>query len=176
MKAKTQIGLLLAISLVLGGIFMRPAQVNADDMSVLKFGTMVGVPKALTGAQSPIRGVNGGGLPWVINGADGKLSASGELTIHVNGLVLDPTDPIAIARGIGNTNPISSFRALVSCQTASGGIVNIMTDAFPATTGLVSAGGGNAEIETMISLPHPCIAPILFVTSPGGAWFATTGN
>ena len=30
-------------------------------------------------------------------------------------------------------------------------------------------------ISDTIVLPQPCIAPIVFVTSPGGAWFAATG-
>ena len=30
----------------------------------------------------------------------------------------------------------------------------------------------NATIDTTVTLPHPCIQPIGFVTSPGGAWFA----
>jgi hypothetical protein len=37
------------------------------------------------------------------------------------------------------------------------------------------SGGGNAEIEAQLTLPQPCIAPLIFVTSPGGAWFAATG-
>jgi hypothetical protein len=27
----------------------------------------------------------------------------------------------------------------------------------------------------VVDLPSPCIAPIVFVTSPNGAWFAATG-
>jgi hypothetical protein len=34
---------------------------------------------------------------------------------------------------------------------------------------------GDAEIEAMLDLPDPCLAPIVFVTNPGGAWFAVTG-
>lgn len=49
-----------------------------------------------------------------------------------------------------------------------------MTDAFPATQGFASEGGGNAKIEADLALPQPCLAPIIFVTSPGGAWFAVT--
>ncbi|HXQ38721.1 MAG TPA: hypothetical protein VN843_32265, partial [Anaerolineales bacterium] len=58
---------------------------------------------------------------------------------------------------------------------------NIPTELFPATTGLASAGGGNATIVADLSLPSPCIAPIIFVTGPPnatnpiGAWFAATG-
>lgn len=44
----------------------------------------------------------------------------------------------------------------------------------PATTGAESDGGGNARIETHLVLPDPCIAPIVSVASPGGAWFSAT--
>jgi hypothetical protein len=74
------------------------------------------------------------------------------------------------------SNPISSFRATVSCVQADGTPLNIQTAAFPATTGTAASGGGDAEIDTVVTLPQPCIAPIVFVTSPGGAWFAATGQ
>jgi hypothetical protein len=51
-----------------------------------------------------------------------------------------------------------------------------MTDLFPATAGFGTADGGDASIEAHITLSNPCIAPIVFVGSPGGAWFAVTGN
>ena len=34
---------------------------------------------------------------------------------------------------------------------------------------------GDAEIEAKLDLPNPCIAPIIFVTSPTGSWFSVTG-
>jgi hypothetical protein len=40
-------------------------------------------------------------------------------------------------------------------------------------------GGGNAHIEARLALPHPCIAPIVFVNNgtvaAPGRWFAITG-
>jgi hypothetical protein len=73
-------------------------------------------------------------------------------------------------------NPIPAFKGLVSCVTSDGTFDNILTDAFTATTGAASAGGGNADIEADVTLPSPCIAPIVFVTSSGGSWFAATGH
>jgi hypothetical protein len=35
---------------------------------------------------------------------------------------------------------------------------------------------GDAEIEDTVTLPSPCFAPIVFVTSTGNAWFAVTGR
>lgn len=143
---------------------------GAKGPKVLKFNTMVGVPAGLTGAQSqvPLRGINGGGLPWAIADAEGELRANGHLEIRVQGLVL------AAGANTG-INPIASFRGLVSCVNADGTFSNIPTDPFPATTGAATAGGGNAEIVADLVLPQPCIAPIIFVTSPTGSWFAATG-
>ena len=77
-------------------------------------------------------------------------------------------------------NTVAAFRAVVSCLTKDAGgapaTVNVATAPFPATTGPASTGGGNAKIEAWLNLPSPCIAPIVFVTSPGGNWFAATGN
>jgi hypothetical protein len=135
---------------------------------ILEWGTMVGVPTGLTGAQSlaPLRGINGGGVPWTLTRGQGQLKIDGSLEIEVDGLVLATT----------GSNPSAVFRGLVSCVTATGAFQNILTDAFPATTGLASEGGGDAVIETTVALPSPCIAPIVFVTSNGGSWFAATGN
>jgi hypothetical protein len=176
MKIKAGIGLFLVSLMVLGMFLALPTtQVQADTLSILRFGTMVGVPKAFTAGQNPIRGINGGGLPWVISGAQGSLSASGKLSVRVTGLVLDPKDPTVISNGLAGQNPSASFRAIVSCQTADGGVMNVMTDPFPAKTGLASEGGGNARVVTTVTLPKPCIAPIIFITNPAGAWFAATG-
>ena len=95
--------------------------------------------------------------------AEGELSASGHLELSVEGLVL-------AAGANAGTNPIASFRAVVSCLDATGVAVNIPTGLFPASA------TGDADIEADVVLPQPCLAPIVFVTSPGQAWFAITGN
>lgn len=158
----------LAVVMVLSGVLLSGqfSPATAKEPKILEFDSMVGIPLAFTGTKSPIRGINGGGLPWVIGSAQGELKASGELELSVQGLVLAAT----------GSNPITSFRAIVSCLASDTSVVNITTDPFPATTGLASAGGGNAKIEAQLTLPQPCIAPIIFVTSPGGNWFAVTGN
>jgi hypothetical protein len=145
------------------------SSVTAKESKILEFDTMVGVPQAFTRDQNPIRGINGGGLPWTLSSAKGELTVGGHLEIEVQGLVL-------AAGANAGSNPITSFRAIVSCLKSDASVENIQTDAFPATTGPATAGGGNAKIEANVNLPHPCIAPIIFVTSPGGAWFASTGG
>lgn len=138
---------------------------------LMKWDVMVGVPQGLTGtaSQTPLRGISGGGIPWMLASGEGTLSATGKLHIEVEGLVL-------ASGASAGTNPINMFRGLVSCVTSTGTFDNIPTDQFPATTGPASSGGGNAEIDAVVTLPSPCIAPIVFVTSPGGSWFAATGN
>jgi hypothetical protein len=56
---------------------------------ILAFDAMVGVPAGLTGSQSqaPLRGINGGGVPWVIAAGSGELSVA-RLEVTVEGLVL----------------------------------------------------------------------------------------
>ncbi len=169
MKKVSQIILVLMLvsAFFFGGSVSSAA---AKGPKILQFDTMVGIPATLTGTQSqvPLRGINGGGLPWMLSDASGQLRADGHLEIEVQGLVL------AAGPNAGK-NPIASFRGLVSCVNPDGTFTNILTDPFPATTGFAADGGGDATIEADLTLPQPCIAPIIFVTSPTGAWFAATG-
>lgn len=134
---------------------------------LLAFDTMVGVDGPYKGSTNPIRGVNGGGAPWVISEGKGLLKADGSLRIKVRGLVI----PIAPFNG---ANPAASFRAIVSCLTTDDGgnavVKNIQSGLFPANT------LGDSHIKEKLDLPTPCIAPIIFVTSAGGAWFSATGH
>jgi hypothetical protein len=159
----------LSAFLLLSTFFIGSAtSAGAKTPKILEFDTMVGIPAGLTRdlSQAPLRGINGGGVPWAIADASGELRANGHLEITVQGLVVASS----------GSNPSATFRGLVSCVNRDGTFTNILTDPFPATTGLASAGGGNATIEADVVLPQPCIAPIIFVTSgTSGAWFAATG-
>jgi hypothetical protein len=158
---------LLTLTLALLGVALfAQASTAAKGPKLLEWGTMVGNTQAFTGATNPIRNINGGGVPWVLSSAKGELSPDGALEIKVRGLVLASS----------GSNPSAVFRGLVSCLDGNAGIVNVLTANFPATTGPATAGGGNADIETTVSLPDPCIAPIVFVTSGTGSWFASTGG
>jgi hypothetical protein len=157
----------LTVVAILGVAFAGAA--GAKTNRVLAFDVMTPVVAPYTGPANPIRGINGGGVPWQLASGKGWLTAGGHLKVEVEGLVLAST----------HSNPIGSFKAIVSCQTVVDGaaqVVNVATGTFPATTGFASAGGGNADIEAQLTLPQPCIAPIVFVTSAGGSWFAATGS
>lgn len=164
MTIRTRIFLVTCLSLL-----AAPAAGLADD-KILSFDTMAGVVRPFTGAANAIRGVNGGGIPWTVAEAKGELRADGRIEVRVRGLVL--------AEGANaGTNPVAAFKAIVSCLTpardAAGALVastvNRSTNTFPASV------EGDSRIEDVVSLPTPCIAPIVFVTSPTGSWFSATG-
>ena len=146
---------------------------GADPGLILKFNVMTPVTGPYTGNSNPIRTVPGGGLPWIITAGTGSLTRDGHVLIHVRGLVLAEQSPVPAA--LQGTNPIPDFKAIVSCQTigaaGSATITNVSTGQFPAST------AGNADINARVTLPQPCIAPIVFVFgAPNVGWFAATGS
>jgi len=151
----------------------QPTPTTPPTASILEFDTMVGLPQAYTGSTNPVRGLDGGGLPWVISTASGKLMANGDLTVSVTGLIIPSDNAQAQSQGVAGTNPIPNFKAVVSCLTmdSSGAVatMNMETSTFAAST------TGDAQVSTNVTLPDPCIAPIIFITSPTNLWFAATG-
>jgi hypothetical protein len=151
-----------------------PAAASASGRGgkVLEFETMAPVTEPFTGAANPIRDLAGGGLPWEIDEAEGSLRRDGRLEINVEGLVLARRAPVPADRQ--GVNPSPSFKAVVSCvstdDTGAMSTVNVETGLVPATA------SGDARINTTVDLPDTCIAPVVFVTSPTGAWFSATGR
>jgi len=128
---------------------------------LLEFESMTPVTGAAVGAVND-RGLVGGGKPWAITSGTGEVDRDGNVEVTVTGLVI-PVAPF------NSTNPVGAFKAIVSCVT-KGGIVNVSTGTFPASA------AGNAAIHARVSLPRHCKHPIVFVTSPGGAWFAMSNR
>ena len=139
------------------------ASADPGPATVLKFSTMTPVTGPYVGPANPVRGEAGGGLPWILTAGTGSLKTDGHLLVKVRGLVLANQAPVPPA--LQGTNPFPDFRALVSCQSIS-------TGDFAANT------AGDSTINTTVSLPKPCIAPIVFVTGPTGFdfWFSVTGS
>jgi hypothetical protein len=161
----------LGMGAVAAGLLGGIVAASADPGTVLQFRSMAAVTGPFVGSANPVRGLNGGGFPWVISSGMGKLQPDGDLKVRVRGLVLanDPAVPAALRL----TNPIPQFKAVVSCLTigtaGTPAVTNVSTAGFPASP------QGDADIEAHVALPQHCFAPIVFVTSPTGAWFATTG-
>jgi hypothetical protein len=143
--------------------------------AVLEFGSMATVQGRLVGVRNPaLRNQAAGGLPWVIARGHGVLHADGRLEVDVRGLVLADDRDVPLARRL--TNPIPTFRAVVSCVKADGTTETSETPAVPATS------DGDAHVEAVVEppLPTPCVAPIVFVGNGAQhredvAWFAATG-
>jgi hypothetical protein len=160
----------LLLSLLAVGAVVVQSTAARDESSpgkdVLEFDVMSPVVAPFTGTAHPIRGVNGGGVPWQIDRGRGNLTSDGRLKIGVEGLVLVST----------GQNPIQMFRGVVNCLTTASPDqgVNISTAPVPASL------DGDATIKATVELPDPCVAPIVFVTSGTGQapgnWFAATGR
>ena len=158
-KIRWMLGALVLAVIGLVPVLGSTGPAGADPGTILKFDVMAPVTGPYVGTGNPIRTVPGGGLPWMIREGTGFLTRDGRLQIHVRGLVL--ADDPAVPANLRGTNPVPDFEAIVS---------NVTTAQFPAST------RGNADIKARVTLPRPCIAPVVFVASPGGAWFAATGS
>lgn len=167
--------LTFAVNAALGLLLLAaaPAAARADGSDkILEFETMAGVNRPYVGAANPVRGLGGGGLPWVIGRGKGEVRSDGRIEVKVRGLVL--ADDPAVPPAARLTNPSPTFRVVVSCQSvdAAGApaVVNVATGPFEATP------TGDAEIEAALELPSPCLAPVLFVTNAALRWFAVSGR
>jgi hypothetical protein len=124
--------------------------------------TVAGGPKILDSRMAAIPtagltldGVVGGGSPWVIDEGSARLFADGRLEVDIEGLVLASS----------HVNPVTSAHAILTCGGAP-----------VATTGNVPfSPTGDAEIETTVRLPQPCLAPAIFFTTGTDRWLAVTG-
>ena len=107
-----------------------------------------------------VRGVTGGGLPWVAKG-EMELDRSGQLRAEVRGLLL------AAGANAGTTGPVTMVSASLTCEGA--GVV-ATTKAFPLN------GAGNADIRDTVTAPASCLGPIVLIRAgTTGPWLAATG-
>lgn len=174
MRRVVGIAIGLAVIATMAVVAAIPLTASSSNKTLFEFGSLVGVSGVFVGPSTPLRGVPGGGFPWVISEGKARLKMNGELNVEVEGLVIDPSNATAQARGIAGKNPLPSFIATISCLDTKNGVTNINTSPVPASS------SGNAEIEQTIVLPATCIAPIVLVrgsspANPAGPWFAASG-
>ena len=160
--------LIALVALVLLASSAFPKDGAENDGNLFDFHSMTAVVPPFTGPANPIRGLGGGGAPWKITSGKAELNGSGKLEVRVRGLVLVGT----------GANPIANFSAILSCQSkdAAGAptVVNLVAATAPATA------AGDSDLEGRVTLPSPCIAPIVFVAIPATAtaparWLAVSG-
>jgi hypothetical protein len=135
------------------------------------FDAMYGVDGPFVGDGFPIRGIPGDELPWEIREARVRLDTDGHLTIKVRGLVFKDAPEVPVE--LRGTNDETEFRAAVSCWTEEGdhvATINTITEGFPATV------SGDSSIKATLTLPNPCVAPIVMVLAGSEEkWFAVAG-
>ncbi|HEY0517895.1 MAG TPA: hypothetical protein VGC84_00270, partial [Ilumatobacteraceae bacterium] len=88
--------------------------------------------------------------------------------VSIEGLVIAPGGP---PQFVGK-NPVPVQKVIVSCLSSDAGAattVNASSETFAVDA------AGNAMARVHVDLPSPCIAPIVFIASGGGAWFAASG-
>lgn len=145
-----------------GNRFLR---VEGLSTVLIAFGNMYGVDGPFTNPANAIRNIPGDEDPWELDEARGFLTKDGHLKIHVEGLIF----------GDGRPNDEPTFRGAVSCITededaGTTPIMNVITEGFPANA------AGDSTIDAHITLPNPCVAPIVFVLAGSeDKWFAVTG-
>jgi hypothetical protein len=140
----------------------------------MKFDTLTPVAGPYAGSANAVRGIARCGLPWVVEAGSGSLSLDDHLLVRIRGLVLASAS--SVPQALRGTNPFPAFRVVVSCLSlgpdGTATIRNVSTGDFEADS------RGNSDINARLSLPRPCIAPILLVTGPSGVgrWLAVTGR
>lgn len=167
-----RLAVLAAVPLAAAAVVIPSVADSADGSSatIASWDVMSGLTASFTGTAHPIRGVSGGGLPWDVSSGKGVLRGDGLLKVNVKGVVLARRDPVPA--NLQGTNPVPQFRGAVNCLTEASPDTGetVMTAPVPASP------QGNAQIKERLALPQGCVAPVVFVTSPTGAWFAISGR
>jgi len=147
--SKTSLGALLV-----GLAFSLPA---AADGTLVRFEGGIGSQPLRSGpAVNVVRGVNPGGIPWVIERFTADVKTDGRIFVDGRGLLLAGGDNVA---GTGGQR----VRARLFCGSLS------------QETGLVDLeANGDFRINDVLSPlpPVPCDNPALLIVNAGGAWFA----
>jgi hypothetical protein len=136
----------------------RSVQVAADDngqdgQPLLRSTLAPSMP-----ADPAIAGVAPGGLPWQIERGSVLLQSDGRIRLSVKGLVIPAS---------GTTGPVQTVTASLACADGS----KVQTTSVPISS------AGDATIDTTITLPSTCLAPVVLVNPNGiaGVYIAVTG-
>ena len=163
---KWVLGIAIAAAFVAGSI-ATGTMAFADDDDELIESDVVGLPVSMT-APAMLRGVPGGGLPWVVDEGEIELDSDGELEVEVEGLLIT-------APGLapdGTTGPFTEVVASLTCDGIVGAVPGGTTSPAPLSS------TGDAEIEDTISIPASCDEPIVLIrgnTPAGpGPWIAAS--
>jgi hypothetical protein len=168
----TFLPLIILLTILTTTAIAAPVKASSDSNgNIFQTTTLIGVPVGMTGTTGAIRGVNAGGVPWVV--AEGLVTLHADGTIHVviQGLLITGTGTALD----GTIGPVRGVRASLTCQGTN---VTATTGVFPLSS------SGDGQIKDIITLPSTCVGPIILIrvgataSNPGpllGPWIATTG-
>jgi hypothetical protein len=110
-------------------------------------------------------GVNPGGAPWVLQRGEVRLKRNGQFRLRLRGLVI-PNPP-----GDNTPGPVTTVNASLYCGADSDTTAAATTDTVPISR------QGDANINTTISVPATCLAPLILVHPNGiaGAYISLEG-
>ena len=110
-------------------------------------------------------GVNPGGAPWVLQRGEVRLKRNGQFRLRLQGLVI-PNPP-----GDNTPGPVTTVNASLYCGADSDTTAAATTDTVPISR------QGDANINTTISVPATCLAPLILVHPNGiaGAYISLEG-
>ena len=110
-------------------------------------------------------GVNPGGAPWVLQRGEVRLKRNGQFRLRLRGLVI-PNPP-----GDNTPGPVTTVNASLYCGADADTTAAATTDTVPISR------QGDANINTTISVPATCLAPLILVHPNGiaGAYISLEG-
>lgn len=148
----------LGLGAAVAALAVVPAAVGGGKQDLLRSGIAGSTPIAAGGPV--LFGINPGGAPWVADRHSSiRVKRNGELRAKVRGLVIPGRTP---------PNPLATVAASLVCN----GVVVATTDAVPFSP------DGNADIRTKVSVPKPCVAPVVLFrpnTTPTAAYIGASG-
>jgi hypothetical protein len=139
---------------------------TADDRLARFEGAIGVVPVRAGPAANIVRGVNPGGVPWVISRLSVDIRADGGISVDGRGLLLGGTNNI----GFVGANNVLKVKATLLCENSDAAV---QRDTNPE--GVAVQPDGDFRIEDTLAPwpPADCSFPVLLIRSAGnGNWFA----
>jgi hypothetical protein len=111
-------------------------------------------------------GVSPGGAPWVLQRGNVRLKRDGQFDLRVQGLV------IPSPQGDNTPGPVTTINASLYCGADAN------TTAAATTQSVPISRTGDARIQTTLTVPSTCLAPVVLVHPNGimGAYIALDGT
>jgi hypothetical protein len=112
-----------------------------------------------------IRHVPAGAVPWTLRRGSTFVNAAGQFSLTVRGLLITGTNTSLD----GTTGPVTSVIPTLTCRG--------MPPMLVSTPPIPLSPEGDAQVHGRITIPTPCLAPIVLVRANIGddPWIATSG-